>query len=159
MNPEQQKLIQILESLVEAELAMSELYDACAKAWPQDEIMWMNIVRDEIKHASYVGKMIELVNEHPEDIEMGRTFYVQAIQTFIKGNKETQQKVINTQLSELQLLTSVLSYEESIIEKQFYTIFKSKNVEFHNLIQDILLDTHLHAKTVREKLIEVRGRL
>ena len=77
------KLKDTFRVLVDLELTIGDYYKTCAEKWPQDEVFWTEIYKQEQEHAESIEKMSEMISKSPDKFILGRSFNPVAIGTII----------------------------------------------------------------------------
>jgi hypothetical protein len=145
MRPSDLSLIQeTLEAMREAELAVAELYEACAETWPQDPPCWKELSAEERRHAENLSKMSALLAARPDVFSPGRPFRAAAVRTFIKGVRWNRDRVKSGELDLARFYSVARDLENSLIESRIAEIVITDDPEYTALAQRVVADTRRH---------------
>ncbi len=108
--------------------------------------------QSERKHAQNIDLMIKISSEKPERFDLGHSFKLPAIRTFISGVKGDIQRLRNRQLSKGTTLFVARDIEESILESKYMELIQTKEPEFQALMEQIVSDTRTHKERLYEKM-------
>ncbi|MCX8022013.1 MAG: hypothetical protein N2745_04495 [Syntrophorhabdaceae bacterium] len=147
-------IIEVLKRMAMFEMNIAELYSVCAGTHGFDGEFWLDIWHDEIAHAQYINRTIELISKKPDNFEKGRPFNVFALETVIKDIREKIQMTKNGGLSEEKLLYIAKDYENSYLEDRYVEIVKTENIEFKTLMRRIADETRRHKEKLLRKIGE-----
>lgn len=152
-----EKLNKTMDSMAQYELLLSEFYEKCAEVWTKDKEFWLQIARQEIQHAENIRMMQGIITKKPSHFELGRPFNPIAVKTVITYLKDVINRLNAGQYSYKKLLTIAMDIEKSVLESQYSEIVKTQDVEYQNLMANILKETHDHHQLIQQKLHEVRS--
>ncbi len=147
-----ESILDILKIMKELELAAAEFYRTCGEIWIIEKEFWVNMEQSELKHAQNIDLMIKISSEKPEKFELGHSFKLPAIRTFISGVKGDTQRLRNRQLSKGKTLVVARDVEESMLESKYMEIIQTKEPEFQALMEQIVSDTLTHKEWLNEKM-------
>lgn len=155
-SAEQENLIGIMKAMEEHELAVAELYQTAAAAWPPDEALWNGLAATEKIHADNLERMIAQVQAKPLRFGIGRPFNVVALKTAQEGIRQSIGKIARGDFSRLQILIVARDIEQSLIEAQYGSIVKTNDLEFQKLLREIVDQSYGHRKVIQEQIDEAR---
>lgn len=138
--------ITTLKALEQAELAMGELYSVCAGIFPHQAEFWNDIAAQEMSHAAAVREMLRIFQEHPNEFRPGKPFSVIAINTCIRGIKEYTEQVKTGQIDAKRIFYIAADLEKSLFERDFYRFLDSDNLQFYNIVTQMLREIKTHAE-------------
>lgn len=147
-------IIEVLRKMAMFEMTIAELYSVCAITWEEDAEFWLDIWRDEIRHAQYINRMIEVVSKKPERFEKGRPFNVFALETTINDIKEKIEKIKKKEISKENILFIARDYENAYLEDRYTEIVKADDIEYRTLMQNIASETGRHKEKILKKIQE-----
>ena len=109
-------VLDVLNAMSDAELAMRDLYKVCAEKYPHNEKFWNKISEAEDKHCQNMIKMTGIVSLNHEEFILGRRTYEVGIRTFIKGIKSIMEGIEKGKTTEQKTLYLTRDLETSILE-------------------------------------------
>lgn len=143
-----------LKALEQAEIAMSELYSACADMLPHQAEFWTDIAAQEMSHAAAVHEMLRIFQEHPNEFRPGKPFNATAINTFIRGINEYTAQVKAGLIISPQIFYIAADLEKSLFERDFYRFLDSDNLQFYNIVKQMLHDVKTHSQVITSAIIK-----
>jgi len=147
-----------MDIMAQYELLLSDIYERCAAAWPDDKDFWLDIAHQEIQHAENIKMIKEIVKKAPSHFDLGRPLNPIAIATAIKGLQDIIQRLTAGDYSYEKILFIARDIENSILEAHYLDIVKTGNVEYQTLIKKIIHDTRNHSRQLQQKLTSVKAR-
>ncbi len=141
-----------LMTMAEVEMAIGKLYRCCAACFPEDRRFWLGLVNQEIRHAKYILKMGKIISKKKDQFEMNRPFNPTAMRTVLSGIKTNMAQVKSRGIPKSRMLAIAHDIEKSLLESNFAEMFKTKDVEYQNLLNEIRNDTAVHKKIIQDKL-------
>ncbi len=151
-----QSVLNLLEVLMEAELAVSEFYGACADTWDEDKDFWLHLVGEEKKHAENIKKMGAIISRMPDQFTAGRPITPIAVKTFISDLKNKTECCKNGEIQREKILFIARDIEKSIIESKYAEIVKTDNLEYKTLMKSLVEETRVHLDMVNRKIEETK---
>lgn len=151
-----EKITKVLESMIQYELIMSDLYKQCADTWTEDQAFWQNLARAELQHAEYIQRMREIIVKKQETFEVGRLFNPIAVNTAMTGIKDYINKLTSGTFSYERMLMIARDIEQSILESHYSEIVKTADLEYQTLMNAILSQTFEHKKIIQEKIQKIK---
>ena len=148
-------LISILKSIADFELATAELYRACSQVWDLDKEFWVAMQQAELKHSKNINRMTDIVCSKPADFTPGRVFAPAAVQTSIAGIKGNVQRLLKKEIARKNMLFIARDLEQSTLESNYGEIVKTNDIEYKNLINQILSETAVHRDRLNKKIQEI----
>ena len=145
-------MLRIMKTLAEAELAIAMFYKECSLVWKDEQNFWLQLVSEEEKHAKNIERMAQILSGKPKRFESGRPFNIVAIHTFIEGIKANITRLKGEGMSKLNMLFIARDIERALIESKYTEIIKSGDVEFNDLVKEIVLDTVRHKDILDNKI-------
>ncbi|MCX8110224.1 MAG: hypothetical protein N3D15_03120 [Syntrophorhabdaceae bacterium] len=145
-------IIEVLKKMAMFEMTIAELYSLCATTWEEDADFWLDIWRDEIRHAQYINRIIEIISKKPENFEKGRPFNVFGLETTINDIRSKIQKIKDKEIPIDNLLFIVRDYENGYLEDRYSEIVKTDDIEYRTLMQGIANETGRHKEKIIKKI-------
>ncbi len=65
LSKEISEIVEVLKKMAMFEVVIAELYSLCAATWKEDSQFWLDIWKDEVKHAQYINRIIEIISKYP----------------------------------------------------------------------------------------------
>lgn len=149
-----QSVLKLLEVLTESELAVSELYSACAETWDQDKDFWLRLAGEEKKHAENIKKMGSIISRMPDQFKTYRPITPISVRTFIADIKNKTQGCKNSEIQRDKVLFIARDIEKSIIESKYAEIVETDNLEYKTLMRSVVGETHVHLDMINRKIEE-----
>ncbi|HOV89233.1 MAG TPA: hypothetical protein PKW07_00795 [Syntrophorhabdaceae bacterium] len=147
-------IIEVLKKMAMFEMTIAELYSICANTWEEDAEFWLDIWRDEIRHAQFINRIIEIISKKPENFEKGRPFNVFGLETTINDINAKIQMIKNKEISNENILFIVKDYENGYLEDRYSEIVKTDDIEYKTLMQNIANETGRHKDKIIKKIQE-----
>lgn len=151
-----EKVLNLFQILKDLELEISLLYQEAADRWSDEKDFWSSLVLEENKHAKNLMDMAELLRKSPEKFAVGRLINPIAVKTVIRGIDENINRIKNGKLNFEKMLHISLDIENSLLENKYGEIVESKDVEYGNLVKEIVEDTERHKHKIRSKIREYK---
>lgn len=139
-----QNCLRVLSDMVELELALAELYEACNAAYPGDGDFWLAIKRQEEGHAEGIRRIAALVAEQPGAFEAGRPFNSIAINNIRKAVAEHAGRIRRNEVPRERALVIARDIENSVLEAKYDEFVKTRNVEYMTVIDRLSKETFAH---------------
>ncbi|TFG36005.1 MAG: hypothetical protein E4H45_02045 [Nitrospirales bacterium] len=149
-------IMSILDTMIQYELSLSELYEACAGVSKGDEAFWRNLSQAEILHANNIRKMIAILTEKRERFEMGRSFNLAVLNTALTGVKDTTGRVSRGEVPREKMLILARDFEQSVLESHYAEIIKTTDWEYQTLMENILSQTQEHKKAIQKAIDDLK---
>jgi len=159
-NGSTDELTKVLKAMVDVEVALADLYRACAQTWEGDAVFWSALSAEEIHHTESVRKLAGLIarkTDKEQRFEFHRPITVQSIQTFLAGIKQQAQRVRQGAISEKKMLAIALDIERSVMERKYSEIVKTDDVEYQTVASAIDDQTAAHVARLEKKMADQRG--
>ncbi len=148
----QERLLELLEQL---ELDMCNLYKLYAEKFPKYADLWSTLSQQEISHAEAVKKLSDMAKDEKVifDEKLTRTYTVKRVLEMIQ---DTYAKTQANKISLMSALSICRDFEQSILEKEFYNYFITKDADAKALINQIRGETLDHQTKVKDAWEEER---
>ncbi len=147
-------IMEMLKQMALFETKIAELYSTSALTWKEDSPFWLDIWRDELRHARHIEQMMDIIRKKPERFQTGRPFNVHALATVVRDIMKKTDMVRNGEITEERFLFIAQSYEEGYIEDKYGEIVKTDDVEYQTLMREIVSDTRRHKDKIIQHIID-----
>jgi hypothetical protein len=147
-------MLEILKQMALFETKIAELYSICASTWKEDGPFWLDIWRDELRHARHIEQMMDIIRKKPERFQAGRPFNVHALATVVRDIVQKTEMVRNGELTKEKFLFIAQSYEEGYIEDRYGEVVKTDDVEYQTLMREVVSDTRQHKDKIIQQIID-----
>jgi hypothetical protein len=154
ISKELSDILEVLRAMATFETKVAELYSVCALTWDEDREFWLDIWRDEIRHAQYITKIIEIVLKNPDLYKKGYLFDVIALQTTVSDIISKIEEVKKGEISKDLFLLFANSLEQGFIEKKYGEVVATSDIEYTTLMQKVVKDTEKHNDKIIQKIKE-----
>jgi hypothetical protein len=149
-------LFDVLKLMAENELAIAELYKTCALVWKEDSEFWLNLEKQEIKHANNINKMMEIISKKTEHFEKSYPFNIVAIKTIMSYVKNNIEKIREGKLPRINALSIARDIEQSLMENKYNEIVKTDDIEYQTLVKEIITETAAHKDHIDKIINEMK---
>lgn len=152
-------ILDVLKLIAGAEGAMAEFYRTCAQIRGEGAGPWLDLEREERQHFERVTRMATILAERPDDFERFRAFHPVAIRTFIGYVESTTERLRRNELpaaDHVRLLSTAYDMEQSIIECKYSEIVRSADLEYQELLREIIGDAVVHKNRLGTLLAAAR---
>ncbi len=146
-----QNLLDVMKLMAATEQLIAEFYRTCADVWEEDRDFWLATVAEEEKHAANIEKMARIVAARPERFEIGRPFNPMAIRTIMAGVEGHLRRLKEGQITRDRLMIVARDIEASLMEKSYGEIVRTTDVEYLDLVREILEDTDRHKQSIERR--------
>jgi hypothetical protein len=154
MSEQQDHKTQVVYMLMAHELALSLLYEAYARKFP-DFGLWSELAKAEKKHAGWILGLIGKIEDGSAYFGK-RRFRVQAVQGAIDYLDDERTKASRQSVSLLQALSIAVSVEGSLLEKKFLESFDTDSAVVRRVLDELTDDTKCHLQTVKQAWTQCR---
>ncbi len=152
-----QDVLPALHDMVALELALAELYGACAAKFPEDRELWTAIQRQEEGHAQFLRRLAELMTARPEEFRPGRPFNSAAIRTVLKSVTGYADQVKRGLLPRQRALFVARDIEKSVLEANYAQIVSTENAEYLRAMDTIARETQGHRDLLAAAVAKAGG--
>lgn len=143
--------VDIVSELSRQEYAIAALYSAFAAALPETAAFWKALAVQERAHGEVLGELVKLCNS--EDVYLDTTkFKVEAIRTNIGNIGDETAKASSQGISPIRAFAIAADIENSLIEKEYFTIVRSRLPAVRQELEQIERHTRQHIKLVEDGL-------
>jgi hypothetical protein len=134
--------------LMENEKAISRLYEQFAETFSHDAPFWKDLSRQEKEHARLIGELGALVRKNK--IGAGIAFSVKAVETSIKYIDILREKCRKGEITRGAAYTHAHDIERSLIEKRFFSVFRSGHPSIQKVRESLTAETEKHCAMIDE---------
>jgi len=152
-----ESILDVLKDMAECELTLAEFYRTCAQIWEEDKEFWLNLERQENIHAQNIDRMAEIISKKHERFESYRPFNPGAIKTMISGIENNIRRLKSGEISKNNVLFIARDIEQSLIEAKYDEIVKTNDIEYQNLVKEIVSQTVVHKGMIEKKIAKVKN--
>lgn len=151
-------IIEVLKKMAMFEVAIAELYSVCAVTWKEESEFWLDIWKDEIRHAQYINHIIEIVSKRPENFQKGRPFNVFSVETTVADIRKKIEKVKSGEITKGAFLFVASDLEKGYLEDRYSEIVTTDDIEYKTLMQKVIDDTGRHKEKIVRRIDETTKR-
>lgn len=161
MNPENinntknDHQIETLNKLAEIEISLHRLYSLFAKKFPEEKDFWLLIAQEETNHEKWIRKFMANISAGKVFFDEQR-FNLVAIQSTIDFITIKEVQTENDEVELINALAYANDLESSVLEKEYYNVFSTDQVEFKELLDNLATATRTHRARVQQKLDQYR---
>jgi hypothetical protein len=157
-NTDLEKIKSVMETMVQLELSLSDLYEQCAVVSKDDETFWKGLSRVEVRHSEIIKQIIGLITEKREHFEVGRQFNIIALKTMISGIVENTKRISQGTVDRKKLFILARDVEQSILESNYSGIVKTNNTEYQTMMKLIQMQTHEHKGIILKAADDIKAK-
>ncbi len=140
-----------LQLLIEHELALKQLYEVFAVAFPARRDLWLGIAGDEQDHADWLGAL-RSKDAPGKQAWFDQRFKPQAIRSSIRYVEQQATKARESRLTQREALSIARDLENALIEKQFSRMSESLPAGVRSVLSEIAAATEGHRQAFSEAL-------
>ena len=146
MDPKPEYEIEVIQKLIDHELALSRLYEAYSRRFPEIGL-WSELTEAEKHHARWLEALTRKVREG--SVYFGkRTFNVQAIETSIDYLDREREKAGTRETTLVKALSTAASIEKAILERGWLESLEADSPALKEVLDRLLEDTRIHQHSV-----------
>jgi len=150
-----ENILKIMDQMAALELKVAEFYRTCADNGEKD--FWSEMEKDEVHHAANLRRMATLFSAKPELFEANRSFQIPAIHTALGGVQQVIEKIHANQLERKKILFIARDIEQSLLEVRYGELFRSKDMEYQQLVRELQSQTRAHKSRIEKKIQEAQN--
>ncbi len=155
MDPKKNStVLMIMDELAGIETRLAAFYGRCADAFRIDRDIWKELEADERSHVDFVSELKSMMILRPEAIEPGKVG-LPALQTYKKGIEEQIFRLERGEIPRMNALFIARDFENTLIEKAFYSVLRSRYPEFMALTGRIDAETQRHRDKLNAYIEEI----
>jgi len=146
-----ENLLDVMKLMAATERLIAEFYRTGADIWEEDRAFWLATVAEEEKHAANIEKMARIVAARPDRFEIGRPFNPAAIRTIMTGVEGHLKRLKEGRVARDRLMIVARDIEISLMEKAYGEIVRTTDVEYLELVREILEETAHHRQSIERR--------
>ena len=147
----------IVNALIKNEQLLSKLYGEYALQPANDKAFWTHISHDETIHASWVCEFYNKLEQGLVRFDEGR-FKVEALNSFSDYINDQITRAEKEEISLIQSLSLNMDLENSMLEKGFFEIYETDDIELKNLLDKLRTSTETHFAQVKARWEDERSK-
>lgn len=147
----------LLDMMAAYEEKVSELYQSFAVALPEWQEFWMTIAHEEQLHASWLRGLKNRLAIGGGTLSRER-FNVAGIRTSMDYLQKLREDVLKKGIVPLRALVLSLDIEGSLLEKEYYTVYKSDLASVQEIFNNLREQTREHSQRMQEKINQERAK-
>jgi rubrerythrin len=146
--------VNVIEMLARHEEAMSRLYSAYLKIFPDRKDLWYDLAQEELEHAKWLRDLVP-------QIEAGSVYFSEkrfrreAIQTSLEYVEVRLAKAQKEKIDIKEALSTALDIEKAIIESRYFEVVQGDSGKLKQTFGDLLASTKAHRDKVQKALNEI----
>lgn len=148
---------ELLEMMALHEEKIAELYQAFAATLPQWRDFWLTIAKEEQGHAGWLRGLKKRLEVEGGLLNRER-FNVSGIRTSIDYIQRTRDDVLNKGITPLRALVISLDLEGSLLEKEYFTVYKSDLMSIQEVFVKLQEHTAGHRRRMQDKINQERAK-
>jgi len=141
--------VELLEALKEHELALANLYEVYADAFPECRDFWADLSKDELQHANWIDALYARVKNSDEDFVAER-FRVEPIKHSIKYVKQQAARASEPDFTLINALSTALQLEKALIENKYFEVFAGDSAQTQRTLALLADCTRAHHDKLRK---------
>jgi rubrerythrin len=147
----------LLDAMAAHEEKISGLYQTFGAALPEWRDFWMTIASEEQEHASWLRGLKNRLEREGGVLNRER-FNLAGIRTSMDYLQKLREEVVNKGIVPLRALALSLDIESALLEKEYYTVFKSDLVSVQEVFNNLREQTAGHRLRMQEKINQERAK-
>jgi rubrerythrin len=141
----------VVQLLMDHELALKELYQAYATALPSLKGLWSKLAADEQRHADWLDSLGPEVGSTPRPGPQGWPRPA-AIESSLKYVRAQILRARQAQVTTLTALAVAKDLESALLEKEFFKVVDGAVPEVRAVFDRLVIATEIHWRTVADAL-------
>ncbi|MFO7807611.1 MAG: hypothetical protein R6V40_04310 [Candidatus Moraniibacteriota bacterium] len=150
MGPKQ-KQIEIVDLMIQHELAIGDLYKTCVEIFPEEEKFWEEISSEERMHARWLEDLKEKIEKGTVYVNTSK-FTPQSIKTSLQYIKEEEDEIQKGNSDLKKSFGLALDLENALLEGGNLKIFEANDSQLKHFLNFLSEETKEHAKKIKNKL-------
>lgn len=148
---------ELLETMATHEEKMCELYRTFAGALPEWKDFWLTIASEEQGHMNWL-RGLKTKLEAGGGILNRERFNIAGTRTSIAYLQKLREEVLKKGITPLRALVLSLDVETALLEKEYYTVYKSDLVSVQEVFNRLREQTVGHRQRMQDKINEERAK-
>ena len=146
----EEKVKEIISKMEILERVIGQLYKTYAKIFPANYSFWTGLSQEEEHHAKLVNDLKKKLENGNISFDIQR-FNLSAIQTTNQYIQKKIQQANDGLINEQGAYNAAWDIENSLLEKNFFRTFTSKQNEVKRILDTLLHDTEDHRNRINKK--------
>lgn len=142
---------QLLTVLKEHEELLAELYKVYAEKFEEDRDFWMELSREEVYHAGWLGNLQDEIGDCPDAMVVER-FPVTAVENSIEYVKRQIAKAAERDFTHVNALSIAMNLEVGLLENKYFEVLVGDHPRVKQVLQLLAQSTREHLETVRSAI-------
>ena len=134
---------ELLEALKRHELAIARLYEGYAQKFPEYQDFWMELSRDEIQHADWIGELAARVEDGSDCFVVNR-FPIEAVEHSIAYVEGLANAPGQSDFLLMNAVSTALYIEKALIENKYFEVFSGDGMETKRILNALAQSTQTH---------------
>lgn len=140
----------IIANMEKLEQVIGQLYKIFSLHFDRDDSFWMQLSKEEQNHA-------KLLKELGNEMKQGKLFLsterfnIEAVQTTIRYVQKRINQARNHLVAEQDAYHIAWDIENGLLEKIFFTTFKTDEIALKAVLEKLIRDTQEHRNRIRER--------
>ena len=137
---------QIIELMIKSELSISKLYKKYSQLYSNHDF-WLRLAKEEIVHAEWLKALYESrdVKEMKDQLFPNQSLEL-ILDSIAEDIKSADQKTPD------EALNIALMYEKSMVEREFFEVFKTNSEQLNSIMERLESETEAHIKRIEEEI-------
>ena len=112
----------IVELLIKQEMSLSKLYKTFAEKFSGHKDFWINLSKDEMRHANWIEKLSEAEKKGIVIFDEGK-IKTYTMKAYIEHVEKVMSGTENNEFNQINAFSFALDFETALIEKNVFTHF------------------------------------
>jgi len=151
LKPYQEKIIQ---QMIDQERLLSKIYALFAEKFPQYNEFWMELSREEERHAGLIEKLQEAEKKGLVFFDEGKT-KTNTLSVFITYLENQYQRALQKEYGITAAFSCALDLEQALIEKDVFSRFDSLTEKTVGVMNRLKTETKNHIEKIIQKRKEI----
>jgi len=151
LEPYQKKIIELM---VKQELLLGRLYTIFADRFPALEKTWLEMAREELKHAEWVKKLYLAEKKELVAFDEGKT-RTYTLKIFIENLEKVIRQAQDGEMTIQKAVAYTRDFEMSLIEKNAFARFEVVDERVQGVLTRLQSDTRRHARKAQEMMAAI----
>lgn len=152
----QEPEVRQLEMLARHEEAVGELYHAYQERFPEYSEFWHRLAEEERGHAGWIRRLLDLADRNEITFDEDR-FNLKAIESSIEYIEHWRDEARNRPMEIINALAIALDIENALIEKGYYRVFESDNIELRVVFDGLVEASKKHRQRIIDLMTQVKN--
>jgi hypothetical protein len=153
LKPYQEKIIQ---QMIDQERLLSKIYALFADKFPQYNEFWMELSKEEERHAGLIEKLQEAEKKGLVFFDEGKTRSI-TLTAFITYLENQYQRALQKEYGITAAFSCAFDLEQALIEKDVFTRFDSITEKTRGTMNRLKTETNNHLEKIRQMRKKIIG--